>query len=161
MKSLEETLKYRNKKITDNLTKFYFRFSPQEVEGLFDEMLKWLWLCATAYNERRAGLPNVPKRLNIQSGMLVLDQIWHVFVFHTKDYAEFCQEFFCEFVHHSPANNAYIPPTEEESRIQLSYIYDKLGQDTLIKWYETYSEIYSVENIRARQIPFEVFFDEN
>lgn len=161
MKSLNETLKYRNQKITNNLTKYYFRFSPDEAEEIFVETLKWLWLCATAYNDRRAQVPNVPRRMNIQSGMLVLDQFWHVFVIHTRDYAEFCQDHFGEFIHHSPANKDYIPPTEEESRLQLSYIYDKLGQDTLLKWYEIYAEKYSVANIRARQIPFEVFFDED
>ena len=160
IKPLQELLKYRNSKITDNLVRYYFKFSKEEVEDIFVEMLKWLWLCANAYQERRKGIPNVPKRLNIQSGMLVLDVIWHVFVLHTKDYQGFCNEYFGEFIHHSPAHGEYIPPTEEETTIQLSYIFDKLqGEETLTKWFTEYAELYSQEKIRERQIPFEVFFE--
>jgi hypothetical protein len=94
IKSLEEILKYRNNKVIDNLVKYYFKFSKEEAEDIFVEMLKWLWLCANAYQERRKGINNVPQRLNIQSGMIVLDVVWHVFILHTKDYQDFCNEYF-------------------------------------------------------------------
>jgi len=32
----------------------------------------------------------------------VIDEVWHAFILHTREYAEFCQSIFGRFVHHAP-----------------------------------------------------------
>jgi hypothetical protein len=157
MLTLEETLKYRNPRVVKHFTNYYFNFSPKEADDIFIEMIRWLWLCSKAYQDRRSGNPVVPKTMNIQSGMIVLDLIWHIFIIHTRDYAEFCDKHFGEMIHHSPANSDYIPPEQNETEMQMSYIYDHAGGEaTLKKWYVYYTEKYPLERIRELQKPFEI-----
>jgi hypothetical protein len=68
-----------------------------------------------------------------------IDDMWHTFLLFTKDYMSFCKDYFDEYIHH-------IPNTEEESMKEdqfkdnltryLSFIYDTLGEETVINWFE-------------------------
>ncbi len=154
MKQLNEVLSYRNDKI---INKFMVRFSVTKTEAdeLFQEMLKWLWLCATAKIERESQLPNTPKYLNVHTSMTIIDEVWHIFVLHTSDYYDFCKEYFGTFVHHNPSYFGFTPPAQEEAELQLSYIWEKLdGEKTLRLWYETYAEKYSPDKIRLLEKPY-------
>ncbi len=33
-----------------------------------------------------------------------IDEIWHMFILHTKDYADFCSKYFGVFLHHQPCD---------------------------------------------------------
>lgn len=46
---------------------------------------------------------------------LEIDAVWHAHILHTKDYAEFCQEFFGRFLHHVPQK-----PGVEESAVKIN-----------------------------------------
>lgn len=157
MLSLEKTLAYENPVLLEHFATYYFAMSPEETNDVFTEMKRWLWLCAQAYDDRQSGKPDVPQRLNVQSGMVIIDVLWHVFILHSREYAKFCEEHFGKFIHHSPAHPEFEPPTAEETALQMSYIWDQAGgETTLKKWYVEYADKYSPDNIRRLQIPFHV-----
>jgi len=145
--SLNKILKYKNQKIIDKTT-MYFNISLEEAEKIFVEVLKWLWLCAKAKHERNENKNGVPPVLNVQAGMMILDEIWHIFLLHTSDYEEFCLQYLGTFIHHSPAGLKQFPPSKIETEEQLSYIYESLGEETLTKWYVEYPKQYSLEKIK-------------
>jgi len=62
--------------------------SRVESEVLFDDVRKFLALCATTKH------PLAPARS--------LDQGWHLFILFTKDYAQFCKAYCGRYIHHEP-----------------------------------------------------------
>lgn len=55
---------------------------------LFSKTLEFLWSC----------------KLNndAQSPTKEVDEMWHLFILHTKDYKNFCSEHLGKFIHHQP-----------------------------------------------------------
>lgn len=68
-----------------------------------------------------------------------MDNMWHTFLLFTKDYYEFCSNHLGGvFFHHEPIinnDNTLDENYEQELTLYLSYIYDNLGEDTLMKWF--------------------------
>lgn len=151
MLTLQETTAYRNPRVINKFRTQYAVGEP-EADELFVEMLKWLWLCARAREDREANLPDVPRVLNIQSGLIIIDELWHLFILHTRDYVDFCERHFGFYLHHYPGHPAFEPPTEEDTAKELSYIYDNVeGEATLNRWYVDYAERYAPEKIGKLQ----------
>jgi hypothetical protein len=73
------------------------RFAQQR-EGLSSDQLRRVEAGARQWFRLAAGHPKV--RLWMPS--VVVDQLWHEFVLHTRDYAAFCDAAFGRFVHHVP-----------------------------------------------------------
>ena len=144
---LNKVLEYKNSKVI-NKTILYFDISLEEAKKVFKEVLKWLWLCSKVKYERNQNKVEVPPVLNVQAGMMIIDEIWHIFLLHTRDYEEFCYQYLGVFIHHSPAGIEQFPPSRLETKEQLSYIYDSLGSETLTKWYVDYPTQYSLKNIK-------------
>lgn len=71
-----------------------------------------------------------------------IDDMWHTFLLFTKDYSDFCQQYFDAFVHHSPIVDNEISHSENEIECAryLSYIYDHLGEETLCTWFSSYTK---------------------
>ena len=95
-------------------------------------------------------------RLVIDNFLIFIDEMWHNFILFTKLYHEYCFSKFGFFIHHNPtpkrikdAMNAEFESSNSISKIleirkeQYSYIYDKLGADTLELWYGTMSDQYT------------------
>lgn len=143
---LQSVLAYENVRV---LRKFRTKFavSDDEAQELFTDLKKWLWLCAERKHALMQGLPVDTRPIVIHIGMVIVDELWHTFILHTQDYAEFCERHFGFFVHHSPGSPDFVPMTEEQNSAQLNCIWDRFGEETVIKWYEEYPERYSPENL--------------
>jgi hypothetical protein len=151
--SLKAVLQYRNDDIVDRLAHEH-QLSAEDAREIFTETLRWLWLCAEARRERKAG-KDVP-RLVIDEPLDFIDQGWHAFILFTKAYADFCAKHFGFFIHHNPTpvrrkkeiiseidhDSSALDGLLNERRKQYEFIYDKLGSDTLIQWYEVLSDKY-------------------
>ena len=61
MESLDKILQYQDQDITWRFMQ-HFNVSEAEASEIFVDLLKWTWLCATALNERKEGVENVPPR---------------------------------------------------------------------------------------------------
>jgi hypothetical protein len=136
--SLSKALRYQNREI---LLRFADQYgvSYEDAEELFTETKKWLWLNTQ---------PDAPP-LVVTAEMKMLDEMWHNFVLFTPQYIRYCETNFGGYVHHLPTSNAEKqrlraefqrdPAAASENRnrelaVQYEYIYEKLGEETLIKW---------------------------
>jgi hypothetical protein len=142
--SLQEVLGYDNPRVLNKFRTMY-AISQDEAQEIFTEMKKWLWLSAQRKIAVRNGQLEDFGSLVIHTGMVVIDELWHVFILHTKDYTDFCERYFGFYIHHSPGSPDFLPQSEEKNRAQLNYIWELLGEETLLKWYEGYPVRYSPE----------------
>jgi hypothetical protein len=78
---------YSNEAVVDI---YCHRFNAQKAEAkaLFQQTLVFLWDCS------RSGETMVPTKQ--------IDEMWHVFILHTREYEQFCLERLGKFVHHYP-----------------------------------------------------------
>ena len=159
MTPLEKVLTYQNQ---DAVWRFCenFEVTQKEANSIFIELKKLLWLCAVIKLEREQLIENLPERLVIDETILIIDEMWHNFICFTKEYNDFCMDYFGFFIHHYPATKSTNEKTKkqlkinpniqiEKRRIQYDYIYEKLGEKTLIKWYDTFPTKYTKEYIKT------------
>lgn len=157
MDTLDQILRYSNPRVISKFRECYF-FDNEESQAIFQDLLRWLWLTSTAPPKVKCAMYH---------SMLALDKMWHVFLSHTKDYAQFCEAHLGTFVHHEPHTReetvrSLIPNTKNRDPLGKtlkgieafqSYTYDKLGSDTLIRWFITYPHAYSPEELLRRTRP--------
>lgn len=148
---LEKILKFKNE---DIIHRFMNEFSISELESeeIFTETKKWLYACTVG-----KGKQNTP-RLIIDDSLLIIDEMWHNFILHTNLYFDFCIEHFGYYVHHQPTSKKEkqdfktnfqekYKTYKNQIHIQLEYLYDLFGEETVIKWYEIYPSMYSEKQI--------------
>ena len=133
-----------------------YEVSLEEAVDIFNETKKWLWLASK--NDE------LETPLFIDQPLLILDEMWHTFILHTKQYYKFCLRHFNRMIHHEPTPSSFkekmnqrmlTEPTkvvkehEEKLKTQYGSIYDHLGPETLVKWYDTMATKYSPEYIAS------------
>jgi hypothetical protein len=134
-----------------------YKVDLEEAELIFNETKKWLWLAHKAAREENLNL-------SIDKPLLVIDEMWHNFILHTKSYTNYCISKFKRFIHHQPTTdtekqdfnlrikknpNLEIKNWHNRYHSQLSYIYDNLGAETVIKWYEELPSKYSENYLKS------------
>ena len=111
-------------------------------EEAFEELVKFFWL-SLKHQEEKLCFPKDNELdfiFGMHSEMKEIDDMWHTFLLFTKDYISFCQQYLGGFFHHSPnteKEEEQMTPDDFEldfSRF-LSYVYDNLGEKTLVKWF--------------------------
>jgi hypothetical protein len=110
--------------------------SYERGEEVFQETLKWLYLCYRYAMEEPEGFV-----CSMHPEILLLDEMWHCFVLYTRDYADFCENNFGFFLHHQPINDGEGEPLSDEEiaaqlTAQFSFVHRVLGEGTLLAWYE-------------------------
>lgn len=155
--TLEETLKYQNDAIVHRFIETW-ELPLEDAQDIFDQMKKWLWL--QAYEQEKS---DTPIRLAISQSTKLIDEMWHTFILFTPDYHRFCEQHFGFYVHHNPTPKAeygqqisayesdpesYMEKQKERFTAQYELIYDVLGEDTLVKWYDEYLDKYTDEYLR-------------
>lgn len=133
-----------------------YEVSRTEAEEIFNETKKWLWLASK--ND------DTEEILFIDRPLVIIDEMWHNFILHTRQYYNFCIKNFKKLVHHNPTpvqekrklekqmvNNpiSIIKEHEEKVKKQYSLIYDNLGPETLLKWYDSMAQKYTPEYIQS------------
>jgi hypothetical protein len=93
---LASLLRYRHEGIISRFARLH-GVSRERAEVLFVETLKWLWLARRAREAPSLGL-----MLSIYPEIRGIDEMWHVFLLFTRDYAALCDEHLGGFVHHDP-----------------------------------------------------------
>lgn len=151
--TLNEALDYYDRDIVERFLSAY-DMPCEEADAIFVETKKWLWLLAVASQDRRMGR-RVP-RLVIDNYLLSIDEMWHNFILFTKLYRQYCLDKFGFFIHHNPTPQRAKQKMKIDVEIdgifsrlldvrkeQYSYVYDKLGADTLELWYGTMCDKYT------------------
>lgn len=141
--ALTELLHYQNPLVIKRF-KRNFPSLQDKAEGLFQDMLKYLWLCKKHDMDINTDKDNPELKFTcvMHREMTLIDEMWHTFILVTRDYADFCQTYFGEFMHHMPevggeAAEYLIPKDEFQAQLELflSYVYDHLGEDTVRSWF--------------------------
>lgn len=137
---LTQLLNYQNPQV---IKRYQRDFPNANVDAgfLFMNLLKYLWLCKKHIHDKKLhpSDPALDFIAVMHQEMRAMDDIWHVFILHTKDYADFCQKYFGEFLHHVPNVVTDQPEIfgdfEQECEKYLSYVYDNLGEQTVRDWF--------------------------
>jgi hypothetical protein len=134
MAHLEAVLSYRHPAVVARYIKD-FGGDQGAAEDLFQELTRWLYLCARAARTRDRSVT-----ISMYPEILRIDDMWHTFILHTRDYAEFCHRYFGHFIHHDPLPPR--PPREwhadeanAELEMFLSFLYDELDEATVRRWF--------------------------
>ncbi len=145
---------YKNERVIQSFLKTW-DLPQAEAEDLFEETKKWLWLCATVERES-----NGSQKLAITEPTRLMDEMWHTFVLATREYRQFCLDYLVQVVEHQPTSeaehraqqalHAQDPAAFEAGqkaflRWQYGQVLQYLGQETLIKWYDSWAERYTDE----------------
>jgi hypothetical protein len=138
--TLEQILHFEHPQVVQRFQKEY----PQKAaraEVIFKDLLRFFW--GTKYHEVQRSIAPTNSDLDfvfiMDQEMREIDQMWHIFLLYTRDYASFCQRYFSEFLHHQPdlvpvfTQNSF----EFESNLQrfLTYTYDLFGEAVLRRWF--------------------------
>jgi hypothetical protein len=142
--NLNKLMGYCNSKVISRYCHDYPNAKIKDEEAL-RELMKFIWLCL----KHKLDIMRHPKSkfLNfscvIHPEMEDIDNMWHTFLLFTKDYQTFC-DFHLDgnFFHHEPIVQSHgdmidDKQYQEELTMYLNYIYDNLGKDTLIKWFNS------------------------
>jgi hypothetical protein len=152
--TLEELKLYKNENVVNRFLETW-EMSFEEAEDIFGETMKWLWLIA--YNKE---CEEKSIEIAISQSTKLIDEMWHTFILFTKDYFNFCEQYFGYYLHHYPTPKSHYDQTilqyerapevviEKNRQLfdaQYELIYDTLGEETLVKWYSDYLEKYTDE----------------
>jgi hypothetical protein len=148
-------LQYKNVNVVESFTS-QFNIPECDAEAIFQDMLRFLWMSAKYENESVN---------EIDTPLLIIDEMWHTFVLFTKDYAIFCQEHLGHFFHHCPATKADYSKhgvdlsTEQgktdfynEKKNKYNFIFDIFGDEVFTRWYLHYPVMYTKANIKKLRI---------
>lgn len=127
--ALTDFLDYKNPTIIDYYS--YHRQLPlEEVQQNFSDLLAWFWL-----NEYRLSLG---KKTYLFGPLLNLDDLWHTFILHTREYLVFSQQFFGTYYHHdveTPGQEYEL--NEEDLRDLLNDCLENLGEEWVERCFKT------------------------
>lgn len=157
MKTLAELAEYKNDDIVQRFLETW-DIPTEDAEELFEDMKNWLWLCA--YAEENIG----KVFLGFGQSTKLIDEMWHTFILFTREYHEFCLKHFGRYIHHGPTPKRIYDQTlaryerypemimnenREAFTRQYQLVYEILGAETLVKWYDTYHAKYTDEYMRS------------
>lgn len=138
--TLQEIKNYKNPPVVRRFQKEHPE-KADRAEQIFTDLMLFFW-GTKKHNQQQKGDPNCE---NLQfffimdEDMREIDQMWHVFLLYTRDYFDFCQKHFGEFLHHQPD---LVPKFEKqgfefELNLErfLNYNYEVFGEEVIRRWF--------------------------
>jgi hypothetical protein len=145
--TLNQVLEYSNQHIVDGLM-LALDIDLETAKQLFEDGLTWLWYCNNNASEGYR---------EIDDPILILDEVWHIFMLYTPYYTKFCITYFGDYLHHMPTlldskeskhdNSQEIYLSRKKK--QLETIYELAGREVFTRWYHQYPATFSREAILA------------
>lgn len=150
IQALSEILKFRNSNITRRFSNMFPHIEEEEINTIYEDMLRYLWLTAHLEVERESN-PDTPD-VTIWSGMIIIDEMWHAFILYTQIYADFCEKYFGRFIHHPPPINKFTRNVKELGEATsneilvdelITTVYERLGEEVAVRWFDSYWDKYN------------------
>lgn len=146
IKPLEEVLAYKN----INVINRFCQIRPdaqEEVNLIFDDLKRFLWLVATLEERKQKG-QSTPD-LSFSHSMIIMDDMWHAFILWTKQYQAFCQDYLDGYIHHPTEMPIYEENVNknnlEEAEAMniflegmISVCLEELGEEVTQRWFDYY-----------------------
>ena len=149
-------LQYENEVLLAKFKESY-DFSDAEIQMVFLELKKWLWLRGCALFEQENGVLGQKIEFMVTKEILILDELWHHFLLFTEEYRRFCETYLGYVIPHlpnDPSLNQRLSPQElierntkleQQFKAQLQFTKEKLGERTLAIWYKVLAEKYDIQ----------------
>jgi len=139
--SLEEILSFRHPGVEERFCRF-FKKTPEEAKNTFADLMRFFWASEKHEFDKKSPLAD-KKTLDftfiMDEAMRPIDDIWHIFLLYTKDYMDFCDKYFGQYIHHLPdivPDMEQSPERFEENLTRfINYNYDLLGHDVIERWF--------------------------
>lgn len=116
---LAQVLTYVNTAVVNKI-EHKLNLSPEDAQQLFEDMLRFLWLSAMFGNVQPT---------------TTIDEAWHLFILFTRDYRNFCEQFFGEFIDHRP-HYPNDPPNDGSTGVRTATLIARYLGATLSKNWE-------------------------
>lgn len=84
---VEDVMAYKNRDVEARICR-ELDCDPATAHQLFEDLMRFLWLAGAAPTHDMIPSP-------------IIDEAWHCFLLFTQDYADFCEEYFGSFIHHT------------------------------------------------------------
>ena len=118
-----------------------FPHSAHKAEQLFEDLMLFFW--GTKHHELLQKQNPTHEDLDfvfiMDDEMKDVDHMWHIFLLYTKDYMDFCQNHFGEYLHHLPDiipdGRMKILPYEVQLERFLQFAHAELGEEILERWF--------------------------
>ncbi len=138
--TINEIISYKNEAIFERYRRDYPN-NALAAEEAMKEVIKYLWLSHQHLQNKqeRPQDENLDFTCGMYPEMRQIDDMWHTFLLFTREYMDFCQRYFGEFLHHAPETGEeelQAQVFEQEFSRYLSYVYDHLGEETIRVWFE-------------------------
>lgn len=131
---LNAVLAYENDAVVQRYCAEYPQVSHETAQQIFKDLLAWLWL-----SEHRLARQLTSHMI---TPLAVLDEMWHIFILHTRNYSGFCQQYFNRYLHHEVEHaGAKYHFTSDELTSYLEECYQYLGEGWLTR---NFAEMLSV-----------------
>lgn len=138
--SLNQLLSYEHPAVINRFQR-EFPQNAHQAEIIFKDLLRFFW--ATEKHEMDRHQNPLHEGFDflfiMDEEMKAIDQMWHVFLLYTQDYADFCSKYFNQYIHHLPDIVPNLSQDEEEFEKNLNrflnYCYDTLGEETVRRWF--------------------------
>ena len=101
----ESSVKAAEEVSVDHAQDFLANYDFSYVQYRLIKIEHWSEVSATKIMRQYKNFLYLQKKYGDQQHIipsLEIDEVWHAHILYTKDYAEFCQQFFGRFLHHVP-----------------------------------------------------------
>ena len=119
-------LSYENELVIKQYCKDHPDITPEQAKQIFQDLLGWFWVSVFRLRKKL--------KTPMLTSLLRLDHMWHVFILHTRMYADFCRDFLGEYFHHEvEAHDQESVISPDELSEFLSDCYDHLGEAWVVR----------------------------
>lgn len=143
---LSEIKKYKNQAVIDRF-KIEYPHLKDKAEEIFEDLMVFFWATKKHETESKKSLHNqdLDFVFIMDQKMKDIDHMWHIFLLFTKDYHQFCSQYFSEFIHHVPGVAQTLPKDESyyETNLErfLNFNLEYLEQERIMRWFGIENEI--------------------
>ena len=137
---LEDILNYKNPDVVKRFQKDFPK-KAEKAEELFTDLMRFFWGTKKHLSDRtlNPANPEYDFIFIMDEDMRDIDQMWHIFLLYTRDYMNFCEQYFGSYLHHQPD----LVPIFEKSGFKyetnlekfLNYNYDLFGETVIQRWF--------------------------
>lgn len=131
---------YKHMGVIDRFKKEY-PAHKQNAETIFEDLMTFFWASEKHEQDKLSDPKNesLDFVFIMDEEMKMIDQIWHIFLLYTKDYMDFCQKYFGQYIHHLPDIVPNMPQNKEQFAINLerflNYNITQLGEGMVARWF--------------------------
>jgi hypothetical protein len=104
---LDNLIKYQHKGVINRFQEEYPN-NNKIPETIFMDLMKVLWVRQKHALDRETHPDNSDfdfKFFIVRPAFEYIDNMWHIFLLYTKDYKNFCSQYFSEFIDHNPTTD--------------------------------------------------------